>query len=104
MDPDDLEILSFLGEASLSCGDSTAAMGYAESVLEKVEIDWMPLYLHFFQDTSHLKAIVVKAESLYSTCQVFGICNAIPILNPSLNMLWLSSYEGLGLPLTPTSW
>jgi len=55
LDPDDLEILSFLGEASLSCGDSTAAMGYAEAVLEK--------------DTSHLKAIVVKAESLYSTCQ-----------------------------------
>ena len=38
LDPDDLEILSFLGEASLSCGDSTAAMGYAESVLEKVKI------------------------------------------------------------------
>ena len=37
LDPDDLEILSFLGEASLSCGDSTAAMGYAESVLGKVK-------------------------------------------------------------------
>ena len=40
LDPDDLEILSFLGEASLSCGDSRAAMGYAESVLEKVKIHW----------------------------------------------------------------
>ena len=38
LDPDDLEILSFLGEASLSCGDSTAARSYAESVLEKVHI------------------------------------------------------------------
>ena len=37
LDPDDLEILSFLGEASLSCGDSTAARSYAESVLEKVK-------------------------------------------------------------------
>ena len=37
LDPDDLEILSFLGEASLSCGDSTAARTYAESVLEKVK-------------------------------------------------------------------
>ena len=38
-----MEILSFLGEASLSCGDSTAAMGYAESVLEKVKIHWAAL-------------------------------------------------------------
>ena len=37
LDPDDLEILSFLGEASLCCGDSTAARSYAESVLEKVQ-------------------------------------------------------------------
>ena len=37
LDPDDLEILSFLGEASLSCGDSTAARSYAESVLEQVQ-------------------------------------------------------------------
>ena len=49
LDPDDLEILSFLGEASLSCGDSTAAMGYAESVLEKAKIHWRNYNLASFR-------------------------------------------------------
>ena len=49
LDPDDLEILSFLGEASLSCGDSTAARSYAESVLEKVHI----LYIIDLNRTFH---------------------------------------------------
>ena len=48
LDPDDLGILSFLGEASLSCGDSTAAMGYAESVLEKVKNHEKAFYLFIY--------------------------------------------------------
>ena len=39
-----------------------------------------------FQDASHLKAIVVKAESLYSTCQVWYLAFYL------LSIIKISSY------------
>ena len=60
-----------------------------------------------FQDATHLKAIVVKAESLYSTCQVWYIMpppNTYKPICSSLSTRWLSFYEGFGLLLTQPSW
>jgi hypothetical protein len=56
LSPDDPEVLSCLGETCLLCGDSRGAQAYALQVLAK--------------DPRHVRAITVRAESLYSTCQV----------------------------------
>ena len=84
LDPDDLEILSFLGEASLSCGDSTAAMGYAEAVLEKVKVNCCrTLSLNWILHSGHLPFESNRCQGRISVQHLPGIIplppNVIPI-------------------------
>ena len=87
LDPDDLEILSFLGEASLSCGDSTAAMGYAESVLEKVKIHWaaLPTFL-----SGHLPFESNRCQGRIFVQHLPGVCCLIPV---QYNVIPISKFE-----------
>ena len=82
-----MEILSFLGEASLSCGDSTAAMGYAESVLEKVKIHWaaLPTFL-----SGHLPFESNRCQGRIFVQHLPGVCCLIPV---QYNVIPISKFE-----------
>ena len=84
LDPDDLEILSFLGEASLSCGDSTAAMGYAEAVLEKVKVHWGTLSFNSISHSGHLPFESNRCQGRISVQHLPGI---IPLLSKEIPIL-----------------
>ena len=71
MNQEDMDILAHLAESMLDCSKNIDALNCAETVLKKVDVMLFNLiyFTKYSQDPSCIKAMTVKAESLFNICE-----------------------------------